>query len=254
MLPVLRFGLWQIRTYILGYVVATLVVDALSVQRLRRAGWPQLAALRAVLVTTTLGFAGAYLIRVLPTFQRFLAAGIWEWYGGNSFIGGLLGGIGTLAAACWLGRQSISRALDAVLPPLALGQAIGRLGCFAAGCCYGRPTTSWLGMYLPDHAGNWALRYPTQLLSAAANLLIFGALLAVERWLKPRREGTLAALYLGLYCLERFGSEALRADAVPLFHTAGLALSWVQFYTLAGLGLSLGWLIWQLSHSGTARA
>ena len=98
------------------------------------------------------------------------------------------------------------------------------------------------------------MRYPTQLLSAGANFLIFGLLLAVERRLPARRDGVLAALYGALYCLERFINEALRADAVSLFQGAGLALSWAQLYTLVGLGLTLGWLAWQAFRGRVARA
>ncbi len=254
MLPILHIGPWELRTYILVYTLAVLVAGGVMVARLRRAGFPHLTALRITLATTAAGFAGAYLIRVFPTLQRFLATGVWRWYGGNSFIGGLVSGIGVGALLCRLHRLSLPRGLDAALPAVALGQAIGRLGCFAAGCCYGRVTTSWLGVYLPDHDGVWAVRYPTQLLSAAANLLIFGLLLAVERRRARAGDGVLAALYLGLYCLERFINEALRADTIPLVRAAGYTLSWGQLYTLVGMGLALGWLVWHSARSGAARA
>jgi len=254
MLPELQLGAWVVSTYTLAYVLAALAGDASSALRLRRLGLPHLVLLRIVLVVTVLGFAGAYLVRVVPTVQRALQTGVWRWYGGSSYIGGLLAGIGALVLLCRWQRVPVLRALDAVLPTLALAQAIGRLGCFAAGCCYGRPTTSWLGVYLPDNAGNWAVRYPTQLLSAGANLLIFGLLLAVERRLPVRRDGVLAALYGALYCLERFVNEALRADAVPLFQGAETALSWAQLYTLVGLALALGWLVWQAFRGRVARA
>jgi len=254
MLPDLQIGPWRLSTYALAYVLAALASDAASVLRLRRLGLPHLVVLRIVLVVTLLGFAGAYLVRVVPTVQRGLQTGLWQWYGGSSYIGGLLAGIGALALLCRWQRIPVARALDAVLPTLALAQAVGRLGCFAAGCCYGRPTTTWLGVFLPDNAGNWAVRYPTQLLSAGANLLIFGLLLAVERRLTVRRDGVLAVLYVALYCLERLINEALRADAVPLLHAAGAALSWAQLYTLVGLALALGWLAWQFARGNNARA
>jgi phosphatidylglycerol:prolipoprotein diacylglycerol transferase len=117
-----------------------------------------------------------------------------------------------------------------------LAQAIGRLGCLAAGCCYGKHTASWLGMCLPDANGVWMLRYPTQLMSSAANLLIFVGLLTFERYgtrrsaltatslvERPGRrgegwpfDGFLFLLYLSLFCFKRFSIEFLRGDAVSV--------------------------------------
>ena len=243
MLPELQLGAWVVSTYTLAYVLAALAGDASSALRLRRLGLPHLVLLRIVLVVTVLGFAGAYLVRVVPTVQRALQTGVWRWYGGSSYIGGLLAGIGAFALLCRWQRVPVLRALDAVLPTLALAQAIGRLGCFAAGCCYGRPTTSWLGVYLPDNAGNWAVRYPTQLLSAVANLAIFLVLVAVERYGHPR-EGSVTLLFLALFLIKRFGMEFLRGDALPpvlgplnsthLMCVAGLGLVAVLWVRLRG--------------------
>ncbi len=248
MLPTLSIGPWQISTYILIYVLAALAADALGIVRLRRLGLPLLLLLRTALVVTVAGFACAYLVRLIPTVQRLVYSGVWDWVGGNSFVGGLIGGSAVLALIFRRHGVPLSRALDQVLPAIALAQAIGRLGCFAAGCCYGRPTDSWLGLYLPDNQGEWAMRYPTQLLHAGADLLIVAVLLAVERRGQRRQQpwppGLLAWLYVGLYCLERFLIEFLRADALPAFgplapRLAGqTAISWAQLYTLAGMILA----------------
>jgi len=74
--------------------------------------------------------------------------------------------------------------LDATALALPLGEAIGRLGCFGAGCCFGRMTDphSWLALYLPDPTGLWATRYPTQLLSSFGALVVCLLVLGFELW------------------------------------------------------------------------
>jgi len=136
-------------------------------------------------------------------------------------------------------------------PPTALGLAIGRLGCAAAGCCYGRPTDSWLGVYLPDENGVWMMRYPTQLMCAAANLLIFFILLTVERYgvrrVSKNRgwpfDGFLALLFIALYSLKRFGMGFLRqAGAFPMIGP----FSWMHVNALVGLVAATALIFWNL--------
>ena len=87
------------------------------------------------------------------------------------------------------------------------------------------------------------MRYPTQIMSGIANLFIFGILLAVERSGQKRAgnertwpfNGFLFCLYVGLFCLERFSMEWLRADAIPLWGP----LSWAHMVTLGGMGVAL---------------
>jgi phosphatidylglycerol:prolipoprotein diacylglycerol transferase len=169
------------------------------------------------------GAAGAILLKGVGLLVRDLVlTGSWagQLSRGSAFLGALLGGM--LAGGLWFRRRDISlgRAFDLFFVPLPLGQAIGRLGCLAAACCYGKPTGSWLGLYLPDHDGFWAVRYPTQLLSAAADLLIFVSLLHLERAVRSRPifsrllgfDGALTTTYLLLYSAKRFTIEFLRAD------------------------------------------
>ena len=70
------------------------------------------------------------------------------------------------------GSHFLGRTLDLGVVPLPIGLIIGRFGCMAAGCCYGRLTDSWLAMRLPDVVGIWAMRYPTRIMSAVSELLV----------------------------------------------------------------------------------
>jgi phosphatidylglycerol:prolipoprotein diacylglycerol transferase len=137
---------------------------------------------------------------------------------GGVFYGGLLG---ALPVAWWYARRHGLPAwptADVLAPGVAIGQAIGRLGCFAAGCCYGRPTdvpwaVTFTDIYTTRTVGTPldVPLHPTQLYEAAATLLIFGALL----WLSKRKafHGQVALAYVILYSVARFVIEFYRGDA-----------------------------------------
>lgn len=102
--------------------------------------------------------------------------------------------------------------LDLMIPSVALAQAFGRIGCFLAGCCYGRETDSWCGVVFTnsDFAPNGVKLLPTQLFMAGGDFLIMAVLL----WYASKRpmRGRTSALYLILYSVGRFCIEFLRND------------------------------------------
>ncbi|MBF0504351.1 MAG: prolipoprotein diacylglyceryl transferase [Candidatus Omnitrophica bacterium] len=125
--------------------------------------------------------------------------------GGLAWQGGFLGG--TLAGV-WFARRKklfLKPVMDLVAPYIALGQSIGRIGCFFNGCCYGR-SVSW-GIYYPVHG---ARLHPTQLYETAGLFLIF--LILKEAQKKKYEPGFIFILYLWLAALERFIVEFYRAD------------------------------------------
>jgi prolipoprotein diacylglyceryltransferase len=131
---------------------------------------------------------------------------------------------------------------DLFAPALALGHAFGRLGCFAAGCCFGKETASRVGVAfprgsvafdvlssagaVPAGAGETPPLHPTQLYEAAGELALFGLLCALRPRLR-QRPGALLLVYLGLYALLRFVVEIFRGDVLRGFpielHTPRLA-------------------------------
>ena len=102
--------------------------------------------------------------------------------------------------------------LDLMIPSVALAQALGRVGCFLAGCCYGKETDSPLGVVFTnsDFAPNGVKLLPTQLFMAGGDLIIMAVLL----WYAAKRpmRGRTSALYLILYSIGRFFVEFLRND------------------------------------------
>jgi phosphatidylglycerol:prolipoprotein diacylglycerol transferase len=131
-------------------------------------------------------------------------------------------------------------------PGIALGHVTGRLGCFAAGCCYGRQTdVSWAVVFTnPLAAANVGTPlgvplHPTQLYEAGAELLILVLLLVTER--KGRLfAGRTFWLYMFLYAVSRFIIEIYRGD--PRGMVLGFSTS--QFISLVLAPLSLVMLAW----------
>lgn len=122
--------------------------------------------------------------------------------GGFVFYGGLIGALIFLAIFRSIDRKLNFRVLSPMLPALVLGHAIGRIGCFLAGCCFGRPTDHFWGIYLHDH-----YRHPTQLIEALA-LFMMGLY-----FLKSHKDKFLLfCYYLIWYGTLRLIVEALRGD------------------------------------------
>ncbi len=141
---------------------------------------------------------------------------------GGVFYGGLLAAIGV--AYYYTRRNSMPwiATADMMVPGLAVGHGIGRLGCFAAGCCWGRETdVAWAVVFTNPHAHDFTgvplnvALHPTQLYEALGTLALGGLLL----WLYIRsfRPGTVLAAYLVLYSSFRFAVEFFRDDGARPF-------------------------------------
>jgi phosphatidylglycerol:prolipoprotein diacylglycerol transferase len=136
---------------------------------------------------------------------------------GGVFSGGL---IGAFAAAAWYIHRHRMPALatcDAFAPGLALGHAIGRVGCFAAGCCFGKPTDHFWGVTFTSPIAHELVGtpigealQPTQLFESAVELANFFLL----AWLLKRKkfDGEVIGTYFFLYGIARFFLEYLRGD------------------------------------------
>jgi phosphatidylglycerol:prolipoprotein diacylglycerol transferase len=136
---------------------------------------------------------------------------------GGVFYGGLIAGI--LVAWWYIRRHKLPgwQTADVLAPGVVLGQAIGRLGCFSAGCCWGKPAdVPWAVTFTDIYASRQVGTpldtplHPTQLYESAAAFLIFLLLL----WLAPRKRfaGQVVLAYVTLYSIVRFGIEFLRGD------------------------------------------
>lgn len=166
---------------------------------------------------------------------------------GGIFYGGL---ILALVTGYWMMRREqlpAAKSLDCFAPALALGQTLGRLGCFAAGCCWGteceRP---WAVTFRNPEANRLTgvplmlPLHPTQLYEAALYALVF--VFTYRRFHQPHAPGTIMGWYLVLAASARFVVEFVRFHQQPA--PFGLPLSTTQWIALALVGLG-AWLLWR---------
>lgn len=171
------------------------------------------------------GIVGGRALYVLLQWPWFAAHpleifAIWHgglvWYGG--FFGGLITGYGYIRSRRlhWLG------VLDQFIPFGALGHAIGRIGCFLNGCCYGKPADSWCGVLFPGMSHRV---FPTQLFEAFGLCLLFILLRKLQTPALLRKPGRVFGSYLVGYGLLRFIAEYTRGDQQAFI--AGMTLQQV---------------------------
>ena len=163
------------------------------------------------IVSSLLGGRLGYVLVHAPEYLAEPARLLRPWQVGGEVA---WGAVGALLAWSWAysRRVGIGSAafFDLLALPATLAEGIMRWGCLLNGCCYGREAAGFPGMYLPDLSGQWALRYPTQVLYSAVGLGLF-ALLWTGRRRKPF-DGFLALLYVVLYAASRLGIGLLRGD------------------------------------------
>lgn len=164
--------------------------------------------------------AGSRILYIIVDYQRYLdhpidALKIWE--GGLVFYGGLIAAMLTSFYYLRKHRTSFLLVADLFMPGVALAHAIGRLGCFAAGCCYGREAPGFpLAVVFPQSPLSLAPTgiplYPSQLLESATELLIFFILVFLRR--RKSFNGQIFLIYLVLYGVSRSILETFRGDSI----------------------------------------
>lgn len=252
--PVLfRVGPFTLYSY--GLLVATGVLLGLWLAQ-RQAG-------RAGLDPERVWNLGIYMVlAALVGAKLWLVVADWSYYvehpreifsfgtliSGGTYYGGFLTALVLAALYARRFRMRFLPLADVYAAPLALGHAIGRLGCFAAGCCYGKPTRlPWGVTFTNPLAGQLVgtplgvSLHPTELYESAAEFINFAVLI----WLGRRQKftGEIFGAYLTLYGLERGTIEFLRGDPdrTLMFHGT---VSLMQLVSL-GLVLTGAWLLWR---------
>jgi len=227
MYPVLfRLGDIEITSFGVLVAVAAVVGLWLFKRELRYGGLP-LDAGDAALVGIVAGLAGAKLLWVAEHLGEGLLLSLVLSRGGMSWFGGFGGGVGT---ALWMIRRRMwpmMSVLAAATPALAIGHAIGRVGCFLVGDDYGRPSELPWAVAFPDGLPPTLVPvHPTQLYEAVALLPIAGLLV---RW---RRAGVPDARVLGAYLLLT-GSLRFLIEFIRVNERVGLGLTVAQWAALA---------------------
>lgn len=153
---------------------------------------------------------------------------------GKTILLGLVGGYVGVEAAKW-SMQIETKTGDSFAVPVAAAVAVGRLGCFSAGCCYGTPTTVPWAVVFPQI--DPFPRHPTQLYESAFHLTC--ALILAIFFRQGLFQGQLIKLYIVAYAAYRFVSEFIRPEARQWQGLTGYQLASVL------IGLLFAWLWWR---------
>ncbi len=233
MLPrLLEFGEYGLPTYGVLAAIGLILGLTINVRLAKREGLDPDTCWDLGILAILSGILGAKILYIANDWGRF-AKNPWEIFSfetlqsGGVFYGGLFAAI---AVSLWYMRRHrlpLLKTLDVFAPGVALGHAVGRLGCFAAGCCYGKSTALPWGVTFTSELVRRTLGtplgtplHPTQIYEVLVELVNFGILM----WLFRRRsfDGQVIGAYLFLYGFARYFLEFLRGDEGRgvLFHGA----------------------------------
>lgn len=223
----IRIGPFPIHTYGLFAAIGFLAAVGLAVRQAKKQGmayekiadlsfWLLLSALLGSRVFYVLVNISYYLRRPLDVFKM--------WEGGLVFYGGLA--LAVPVGIWYIKRKKLDlwQTVDVFAPSLAIAHAIGRLGCFSAGCCYGKPTDVPWAVTFKDPQALAPLGisvHPTQLYESLGEFAIFVILIALRN--RQMFKGGLFWTYGALYSSLRFIVEFLRGDM-----ERGFILSWLS--------------------------
>lgn len=248
-----QIGPVAVKTY--GFLLALAFILGIwfSAKRAKKQGididWlPDLSLV--ILVTSLLGSRFFYVIRHLDEFKGHL----WDMInpiqstgeigiGGLSMFGGLVLAIPGSIIYLRLKKLNVQKIADIVAPSIMLGLGVARLGCFLNGCCFGKPTSCFLGVsFPPDSPAGYffpnAHLFPIQLVASLKGFLIFGILLFIERFKKSGGfigfDGFTFWLMLALYSVGRFTIDFFRyyEKSMVFARIGGVSLSLNQALTV----------------------
>ena len=210
----LTIGPFTIHGYGVMVGLGILAAFIVSERQAKKVGMNADEASNLIFICLITGFLGSKLLYILTNLQgflqnpkAFLSADGWVVWGG--IIGGLVGGW----FWCKFRKLDFFAYFDLMIPVVALAQGFGRIGCFFAGCCYGKETDGF-GVVFPSGslAPSGVKLIPTQLISSFGDFLLFYILYRIYN--DPEHRNETGAWYLILYSVGRFLVEFLRGDEI----------------------------------------
>jgi phosphatidylglycerol:prolipoprotein diacylglycerol transferase len=238
---IFTIGKFTIHGYGLMIAFGVIVAVLVAIYRAKKAGIDPEVVLDLVLIGLICGFGGGKILYLIVEWKDFIKSPM-TYLGGGGFVvyGGIILAMIVGAVYFTLKKKDPLIVMDLIMPEVSIAQGFGRIGCFLAGCCYGRITDSVFGVVFPEGslAPAGVKLIPTQLIMSAGNFLIAGILLIAATKLKKR--GQILSLYLILYAIGRFAVEFLRNDhrgAVGVFSTS-------QFISLFIVTIGIGLFVW----------
>lgn len=202
----------------IGFVSAVLYMSyALKKSKYKIISQDQLYSLAIYLIIAAV-IGARVLYELVENFSGFIANpfDIFKvWQGGLVFYGGLITAVATFVFFAVKKKKNVLKLADLFAPAIALGHFFGRIGCFFAGCCYGKDCAlPWsVEFNNPDTLAVKGVHiHPTQLYEAFGNLIIFFILALYNKNRNKHKAGNTLALYFLGYGILRFTVEFFRAD------------------------------------------
>lgn len=209
------FSIGPFVVYGYGFMIALgiLLCVFMAMCRAKKYALNSEAILDIALIGVAAGFLGAKLLYVIVEFPDFIKDPM-SVLGSEGFVvyGGIIAGVLAAIIYCRVKKYVFLSYFDLAVPSIALAQGFGRIGCFLAGCCYGRVTDSWCGVTFPAGglAPSGVKLIPTQLFSSAGDFIIMLVLIIYHK--RAKHTGDVGALYMLLYGVGRFIIEYFRSD------------------------------------------
>jgi len=209
-------GSLPIRSYEIMVAIGFLIALYIAIRRAKKKNIPFRFMLDLGLCILISGFVGARIFYILQHIRSYDSLAdtfsrIWE--GGLTYYGGFV--LASLVGFIYLRsrRLPIAGVTDIIAPSLALGEGISRIGCFLAGCCFGKPTDLPFGVTFPENSLTGIITdsqkvHPTQLYSSIILFCIFIILITFQRYTKF--SGQLFLSYMIMYSIYRFSIDFLR--------------------------------------------
>lgn len=198
-----------------------------------------------IVLSAIIGSRVLYVLVSVPDWWKDPLVFIRFWEGGLVFYGGLIGAVATSVWFCRKHRLPFLKIADIFAPGVALGHVFGRLGCFTAGCCYGKPLdhSTFYSIIFPQTDFSIAPfgkpLYATQLFEAVGELCIFLLLVLFRK--RKKFEGEVFLLYIIVYPILRSILEIFRGDKIRGFIIEDI-LSTSQFISIIWVLIAI--VIW----------
>ena len=258
---IFRFGKLVIYSYSMMVVVAFCLMILYGVLEARRIKEDPEKVIDIGILMFLASMLGARLLNCIINWRVYIhdplrVFKLWE--GGLVYYGGLAGAFVAGTIYIWSKRLNWNRWADLVAPTAMIADAVGRVGCFLNGCCYGKPAPSWLPLKVTYPRAMMPLElsgvplYPAPIYESIAAAAIF--VLLAWKAAHKKFEGEIFWLMIWLYAIVRFFLEFLRADergGIDALHMSTSQIIGAALFMLSGAFLVKGYLKPAAKKAGT---
>lgn len=249
-----KIGPFTLHTYGVMLAAAFFLALAIAVRQAKREGIAPERILDLGLYLLISAIVGSRILFILTEFKYYINHPLkifMFWEGGLVFFGGLILAIPVGIYYIRKHRLPLWQVADIAAPSVAIAQAVGRLGCFSAGCCYGKPTNlPWAVTFRdPNSLARLDIPlHPTQLYESLGTFLLFLFLISMRK--RKSFDGQIFWLYTLLYSVLRFIIEIFRGDQIRGM-ILGTPLSTSQGIAILLFGISI-YMLFRLKKGKTA--